>query len=67
MAFLEPRHPAEVADIMRAHAADRQKLAIQGQGSKAGLGRPVAAENTLSLRGLSGIVSYEPEELVLTA
>ncbi|HWA47493.1 MAG TPA: glycolate oxidase subunit GlcE [Dongiaceae bacterium] len=67
MAFLEPSHPAEVVDIIRAHAADRRKLAIQGQGTKIGLGRPVTADNTLSLRGLSGIVSYEPEELVLTA
>jgi glycolate oxidase FAD binding subunit len=67
VAFLEPSRPAEVADIIRAHAADRQTLAIQGLGTKAGLGRPVAADNTLSLRGLSGIVSYEPEELVLTA
>ena len=64
MAFLEPSQPAEVIDIIRAHAADRPKLAIQGQGTKAGLGRPVAADNTLSLRGLSGIVSYQPEELV---
>ena len=67
MAFLEPTRPAEVIDIIRAHAADRRPLAIQGQGTKAGLGRPVTADNTLSLRGLSGIVSYQPEELVLTA
>jgi glycolate oxidase FAD binding subunit len=67
VAFLESSQPAEVVDIIRAHAADRRKLAIQGQGTKAGLGRPVAADNTLSLRNLSGIVSYQPEELVLTA
>jgi glycolate oxidase FAD binding subunit len=67
VAFLEPSLPAEVVDIIRAHAADGRKLSIQGQGTKAGLGRPVTADNTLSLRGLSGIVSYQPEELVLTA
>jgi len=67
VAFLEPSTPADVVDIVRAHAADRRPLAVQGQGTKAGLGRPVAAQDTLSLRGLSGIVSYQPEELVLTA
>ncbi len=67
MACLEPTRPAEVADIIRAHASDRKPLAVQGQGTKSGLGRPVTAEDTLSLRGLSGIVSYQPEELVLTA
>ena len=67
MAILEPDRPSEVAEIVRAHAADRRPLAIQGFGSKAGLGRPVAAEDTLSLRGISGILSYEPAELVLTA
>jgi glycolate oxidase FAD binding subunit len=67
VAFLEPSQTTEVVDIIRAHASDGRKLAVQGQGTKAELGRPVAAENTLSLRGLSGIVSYQPEELVLTA
>ena len=67
MAFLDPSHPAEVVDIIRAHASDRKPLAIQGQGTKAGLGRLVTADDTLSLRSLSGIVSYQPEELVLTA
>jgi glycolate oxidase FAD binding subunit len=67
VAFLDPSHPAEVVDIIRAHASDRKPLAIQGQGTKAGLGRLVTADDTLSLRSLSGIVSYQPEELVLTA
>ncbi len=67
MSLLEPDSPGEVADIVRAHAADQRPLAIQGLGSKAGLGRPVVAEDTLSLRNVSGIVSYQPAELVLTA
>lgn len=67
MAFLEPGHGGEAADIIRAHAADKRPLAIEGLGSKAGLGRPVAAENVLSLRNVAGIVSYQPDELVLTA
>lgn len=67
MALLEPDRAGDVAEIVRAHAAERRPLAIQGLGSKAGLGRPVAAGDTLSLRNVSGIVSYEPAELVLTA
>ena len=67
MSLLEPDRVGEVVDIVRAHAADRRPLAVQGLGSKAGLGRPVVAEDTLSLRNLSGIVSYQPAELVLTA
>ncbi len=67
MSLLEPDRVGDVVDIVRAHAADRRPLAVQGLGSKAGLGRPVTAEDTLSLRNLSGIVSYQPAELVLTA
>jgi glycolate oxidase FAD binding subunit len=41
-------------------------LLIQGSNSKAFLGRPVAGE-ILDTRGHSGIVSYDPTELVITA
>jgi glycolate oxidase FAD binding subunit len=64
---LDPDRVSDVAEAVRAHAADKRPLAIQGLGSKAGLGRPVAAADTLSLRNVSGIMSYEPAELVLTA
>jgi glycolate oxidase FAD binding subunit len=67
VSILAPDRPGQVAEIIRAHAAEKTPLALQGLGSKAGLGRPVAAADTLSLRNLSGIVSYQPAELVLTA
>lgn len=41
-------------------------LEILGHGSKRGFGRPVQATHQLDLSGLSGIILYEPEELVLT-
>lgn len=44
-----------------------EPLEVVGAGSKRALGRPVAASHRLDLSALSGIVSYEPEELVLTA
>jgi glycolate oxidase FAD binding subunit len=40
---------------------------VVGRGSKRALGRPVQAANVLDVSALSGIVSYEPAELVLTA
>ena len=57
----------EIVDIVRSHTEARRPLAIEGSGSKSGLGRPVEADSLLSVRGLSGISSYQPDELVLTA
>lgn len=65
--MLEPDRASDVAEIVRDHATQRRPLAIEGLGSKAGLGRPVESADTLSLRNVSGIVSYEPAELVLSA
>ncbi len=67
MQRLQPESISEVVQTVRAHAEARRPLAIEGSGGKSGLGRPVDAETTLSLRGLSGITSYQPDELVLTA
>ena len=44
-----------------------ERIAIQGGGTRAGLGRPVEAETQLSTRGLTGITLYEPRELVISA
>jgi glycolate oxidase FAD binding subunit len=57
----------EIIQTVRSHAEARRPLAIEGSGSKSGLGRPVDAEALLSVRGLSGITGYQPDELVLTA
>jgi glycolate oxidase FAD binding subunit len=51
--------------VQQAAAAGRP-LAIRGGGSKVALWRAARAE-PLDLRGHSGILHYEPEELVLTA
>jgi glycolate oxidase FAD binding subunit len=64
---IQPESTQEIADTVRSHAEARRPLAIEGSGSKSGLGRPVEAETLLSVRGLSGITSYQPDELVLTA
>jgi glycolate oxidase FAD binding subunit len=42
-------------------------LVIEGGGSKAGLGRPVQAAQSISTKALSGITLYEPSEMVISA
>ena len=66
MLRIQPEHINEIVETVRSHADARRPLAIEGSGSKSGLGRPVEAEALLSLRGLSGIRVYQPDELVLT-
>lgn len=62
--------PATADDVRGViHDAGRRgetRLALRGGGSKSGIGTEAAA-TTLSLAGLSGIVDYDPPELVLTA
>ena len=53
-------------DRIRAAAADRQPLRIRGGGSKDFYGEPGGPAEVLSTAGLTGIVSYEPSELVVT-
>lgn len=64
---LRPRSAAEVLDAVRSAVASGEPLAVEGQGSKSGLGRPAQAARTLSLAGLAGVNFYEPEELVVSA
>ena len=62
-ARLVPRDAADVAAIV---AGAERPLEPVGGGSKRQLGKPVDAQ-ILDLGALTGIVTYEPEELVLTA
>jgi glycolate oxidase FAD binding subunit len=65
--LLTPPDEAALAAAVRAAHDAREPLAIEGNGSKRGLLRPVQAARTLSTRGLSGITLYRPKELVLSA
>jgi len=64
---LRPRSLDELRDTVAAAAADAATLEVMGSGSKRGFGRPVQAARVLDLSGLTGVRSYEPAELVLTA
>ena len=56
---------APIADRVRAAAADQTPLRIRGGGTKDFHGLALHGE-VLDTRGLSGILSYEPSELVVT-
>ncbi len=62
-----PETDVQVAELLSWALAEELPLELRGRGSKRALGRPLQAERTLDLSGLSGIVFYEPEELVLKA
>ncbi|MFT4241791.1 MAG: glycolate oxidase subunit GlcE [Acidovorax sp.] len=57
---------AQIADRVRAAAADQTPLRIRGGGTKDFHGLALRGE-VLDTRALCGIVSYEPSELVVTA
>jgi glycolate oxidase FAD binding subunit len=67
MERLEPRDADELARLITGAAGAGRRLEIIGGGSKRGLGRPVDADAILDTSALSGIRSYEPDELVLSA
>ncbi|UVO50594.1 glycolate oxidase subunit GlcE [Sphingomonas sp. SUN019] len=60
-----PTCETDVADAIADAARAGEKLTIRGGGSKAMMGAAVAAQ-ALDLGGLSGVVDYDPAELVLT-
>jgi glycolate oxidase FAD binding subunit len=67
MSIVAPKTEAETVEAVNTARAARQHIAIQGGGTRAGLGRPVEADTQLSTRGLAGITLYEPSELVISA
>jgi glycolate oxidase FAD binding subunit len=65
--MLTPATEAEAAALIREHAASKTPLHIRGGGTRAGFGNTVASETTLSSSALSGIIQYNPAEMVITA
>ena len=65
--ILTPANEAELAELVRWAAAEEQPLQLGGAGTKSGFGRPVQSAHRLDLSRLSGILDYQPAELVLTA
>ncbi|MER8833339.1 FAD-binding protein [Mesorhizobium sp. M0909] len=67
MTTFTPTTSAETLSTVAWAAAEDSPLEIIGHGSKRGIGRPQQSEHTLDLSKLSGVMLYEPAELVLSA
>lgn len=59
---VKPSSEAELAKII---AAAEAPFEVVGSATRRGLGRPVQSAATLDLSGFSGVIAYEPEELIL--
>jgi glycolate oxidase FAD binding subunit len=64
---LKPSTAPQLRDAIAWAAAGEAALEVVGGRTKRGLGRPLQASHTLDLSAMTGVVSYEPAELVLTA
>ena len=64
---VSPANEKELEAIVAEAAAHGTPLAVEGGGTRRGLGRPVAADTVVSTARMSGITLYEPAELVLSA
>ncbi|MBL8587345.1 MAG: FAD-binding protein, partial [Methylobacteriaceae bacterium] len=67
MSVFAPTTESETVEIVRTARAAATPLAIEGGGTRAGLGRPAQAGATLSMRALSGITLYNPAEMTIVA
>jgi glycolate oxidase FAD binding subunit len=61
-----PKSEEQIADIVRAAAERKGSFEVVGHGTKRAFGRLTEAGTMLDTSALSGIVKYEPEELVIT-
>ncbi|GAK70153.1 glycolate oxidase subunit GlcE [Agrobacterium rubi TR3 = NBRC 13261] len=64
--MLLPSTETEAADMIRDHAQASRALAIFGGNTRSGFGNRVKAEVSLSSRNITGIVAYNPAEMVMT-
>jgi len=65
MAVLIPRDAQDLCAIVAQAGASAERLELRGGGSRADFGAPRQA-TVVSLQALSGVVDYDPAELVLT-
>ena len=63
---IKPRSAEELRQAVEWALGEGVTLDVRGEGSKLVLGKPLHCAQVLDLSGLSGIVDYAPEELVVT-
>jgi FAD/FMN-containing dehydrogenase len=66
MAAIVAHSESEVLDAVHTAREHRRTLEIISGGTRRSFGRPTRCDDVLDLSRLSGIVNYEPEELILT-
>jgi glycolate oxidase FAD binding subunit len=66
-AILVPVCEEEAAGMIRAAAAAGRRLMISGGNTRSGFGNRVEADAVLRSAAISGIVAYDPSEMVMTA
>src|SRR5436305_11092632 len=67
MDTLQPRTAKDLVDAVQWALSRGAALELVGHGTKRAIGRPAQSDLTLDLSGLTGVILYEPEELVLSA
>lgn len=65
-ATIKPRDAKELRQAVEWALGEGVTLDVRGEGSKLALGKPMQCDQVLDLSGISGIVDYAPEELVVT-
>jgi len=63
---IRPRDASELRQAVEWALNDGATLDVRGGGSKLDLGKPMQCDQVLDVSGISGIVDYAPEELVVT-
>src|SRR5262249_1481408 len=64
---LKPRSAKDVEDAVQWALGNGRALELVGNATKRAIGRPAQSDLTLDLSGLTGVILYEPQELVLSA
>src|SRR5471032_990951 len=65
-ATIKPRDANELQNAVAWALSEGATLDVRGTASKISLGRPMRCDQVLDVSGLSGVVDYAPEELVVT-
>jgi glycolate oxidase FAD binding subunit len=63
---LKVRDAKDVEEVVRAAIASEQPLEIIGHGTRRAIGHPMATNAVLDLSALNAVISYEPNELIIT-
>lgn len=65
--FYYPRSEAEAAEIVRSHHGSKLPLKLAGGNTRSLMGNLVQADHCLRSTSLTGIVTYDPAEMVMSA